>query len=130
MTHDRFYYILFYPHIIILIKTKNDNFMYQSYTHNRDCVSNRSCSYICPMVYIWIMGYHPSLLSVEYRKPSLISFFSCRVQRCQPVTVPARSRTTHMLNRAGVLLVGDGGGHSRRRDTAASHITSRDHLHA
>ena len=41
-THGRFYYILFYPHIIILIETKNDNFIYQSYTHNRDCVSNRS----------------------------------------------------------------------------------------
>ena len=28
-THGRFYYILFYPHKIILIETKNDNFMYQ-----------------------------------------------------------------------------------------------------
>ena len=41
-THGRYYYILFYTHTIILIKTqKNDNFVYQSYTHDRDRVSNR-----------------------------------------------------------------------------------------
>ena len=61
--------------------------------------------------------------------PRLYHLFSCRAPRCQPVTVPARFRTTHMLSRAVVLLVGDGGGHTRRRDTAASPTTSRDHLH-
>ena len=40
--------------------------MHQPYTHRSARVPNRSCSYICPMVYIWIMGYLPSLLSAEY----------------------------------------------------------------
>ena len=42
-THDRFYYILFDSHIIILWgEQKNDNFMHQSYTHNSACVSDHS----------------------------------------------------------------------------------------
>ena len=55
--------------------------MHQPYTHNSACVPNRSCSYICPMVYIWIMGYHPSLLSAEYLKTVVdITFpLSCTV---------------------------------------------------
>ena len=130
-THDRFYYMLFAPPIIILVATKK---MITSCTNHTliavlVCPISRVRIYAQWSIYgLWATtrrSFQPNI-----GKPSLISLFHCRVQRCQPVMVPARSHTTHMLNRAGVVLVGDCGGHSRRRDTAASHSTSRNHMHA
>ena len=130
-THDRFYYILF---------LSRHNYFVWCQKMIISCTNHTLITVlVCPIARVriyaqWsIYGLWATTrrsFQPDIGKPSLISPFACRVQRCQPVIVPARSHATHMLNRAGVLLVGDCGGHSRMRDTAASHITSRNHLHA